>query len=107
MVKGLYFHFAALFAKWVEKYEGQIKGGHFWCETVLKDKGENAERVNSMSSVCHSHRNQIFWVTKFHRINDSVIEGVYCIVLRQKTYDYGRFQALRYPCTHTISKIVS
>ncbi|KAH1072426.1 hypothetical protein J1N35_024754, partial [Gossypium stocksii] len=51
------FSLSALFPKRVEKYVGKIKGRHIWCEEVMKDIAENAQRANFMSAMCHSRPN--------------------------------------------------
>ena len=55
-----------------------------------------------MHTVCHDCDNLWFCVTEFDRPNQGIIGGQYRVHLRNKTCDYGVFDALRYPCIHVI-----
>ncbi|PPR88309.1 hypothetical protein GOBAR_AA32385 [Gossypium barbadense] len=40
---------------------------------------------------------------EFHRPQEGIIGGQYRVHLRNRTCDCGRFDALRYPCSHVIA----
>ncbi|KAH1038002.1 hypothetical protein J1N35_039745 [Gossypium stocksii] len=92
----------ALFPKRAKKYVRQIKG-HVWCNDIMKEIREAIERANCMHLVCHSRKNQSFWVMQFDRPDQSIAEGVYRVNLRRQTCDCGRFETLRFSCAHAIA----
>ncbi|KAK5794133.1 hypothetical protein PVK06_035340 [Gossypium arboreum] len=59
--------------------------------------------TQSYDRVCHSREDLWFWVMEFDRPNQGIAKGVYCVHLRNKTCDCGRFDALRFPCAHAIT----
>lgn len=60
-------------------------------------------RANSMHTVCHNCDNLWFHVTESNKPNQGITCGQYCVDLRNRTCDCGRFNALRYPCAHIIA----
>ncbi|KAH1114521.1 hypothetical protein J1N35_007899 [Gossypium stocksii] len=56
-----------------------------------------------MHSVCHSLEDLWFRVTEFDKSNQGIAGGVYRIHLRNRTYDYGRFDPLHFSCAHAIA----
>ncbi|KAH1039011.1 hypothetical protein J1N35_040754 [Gossypium stocksii] len=62
IVKETYFHLAKLFPKRAEKYVGRMKGGHVWCEDIMKEIREGTTQANCMHSVCDSHEDLLFQI---------------------------------------------
>ncbi|KAK5772942.1 hypothetical protein PVK06_049244 [Gossypium arboreum] len=103
IVLEIYFHLAALFPKRVASYKSQMQGGHVWCAKILQEINKAKVRANTMHIACHDRDNLWFRVTGFDRPNQGIIGGQYCVHLRNRTCDYGMFDALCYPYTHVIA----
>ncbi|XP_017632498.1 uncharacterized protein LOC108474986 [Gossypium arboreum] len=79
-----------------------MQRGRIWCTKVLQEINKAKARANTMHIVCHDRDNLWFRVMEFDRSYEGIIGGQYRINLRNKTCDYERFDALRYPCAHVI-----
>ncbi|KAH1108397.1 hypothetical protein J1N35_012165 [Gossypium stocksii] len=55
-----------------------------------------------MHPVCYAHKDLLFQVTKFDRSDQGIVGGAFRVHLRQRTCDCERFNALHFPCAHTI-----
>ncbi|PPS20313.1 hypothetical protein GOBAR_AA00267 [Gossypium barbadense] len=98
-----YFHLAALFSKRAASYKGQMQEGRVWYAKVLQEINKAKARTNTMHTVCHDRNNLWFRVTEFDRLHEGIIGRQYRVHLRNRICDCGRFDALRYPCTHVIA----
>ncbi|MFQ6665322.1 hypothetical protein Gotur_032091 [Gossypium turneri] len=103
VVRETYFRLAALFPKRAASYTGQMQGGHVWCSKVVQEINNAKVRANTMHIVCHDRDNLWFRVTEFDRPHQGVVGGQYHVHLQNRTWDYGMFDALRYPCAHVIA----
>ncbi|KAK5812676.1 hypothetical protein PVK06_028114 [Gossypium arboreum] len=103
VVRETYFSLAALFSKRAASYKGQMQEGRVWCAKVLQEINKAKAQANIMHTVCHDRDNLWFRVTEFDRLYEGIIGGQYYVHLINKTYDCGRFDALRYTCAHVIA----
>ncbi|PPR97341.1 hypothetical protein GOBAR_AA23334 [Gossypium barbadense] len=98
VVQVTYFRLAVLFPKRAASYKSQMQGDHVWCRKVLQEINKVNVRTNTIHTVCHDRDNQWFGVMEFDRPNQGITGG-----LRNRTCDCGMFDALHYPCAHTIA----
>ncbi|MFQ6637204.1 hypothetical protein Gotur_014005 [Gossypium turneri] len=97
------FFLAVLFPKRATSYAGQMQECYVWCSKVVQEINKVKALVNTMHTMCHDRDNLWFRVTEFDRPHQGVISGQYRVHLRNRTCNYGMFDALRYPCAHVIA----
>ncbi|KAK5794089.1 hypothetical protein PVK06_035290 [Gossypium arboreum] len=99
VVKETYFHLVVLFPNRAKKYIRQVKGGHVWCEDIMK-RGYNTIELYAFN--VSLTLKPIILGYEFDKPNQGIVKGAYYVNLRQRTYGCGRFDTLCFPCTHAI-----
>ncbi|MFQ6621170.1 hypothetical protein Gotur_002349, partial [Gossypium turneri] len=80
-----------------------MQGGHVWCSKVVQEINKAKSWMNTMHTVCHDRDNLWFCVIEFERPHQGVVGGQYRVHLRNRTCDFGMFDALHYLCAHVIA----